>query len=51
MVAKDKTFIQHKLPKITSIFSAKNYVIYEEVKVSYTLDSNEILIISDSFTT
>lgn len=50
-IVKDDTIIQHNLPTITSIFSAKNYAIYETVKLANTLKSNDILIISDSLST
>jgi len=50
-VVKDDTIIQHKLPKITSIFSAENYAIFEGVKLANTLETNDILIISDSLST
>ena len=50
-VIKDDTVIQHKLPIITRIFSAKNYNIYEGVKLANTLESNDILLISDFLST
>jgi len=45
-VVKDDTSTQHKLPKITSIFSAENYSIYKGVKLANTLESKDILTIS-----
>ena len=50
-VVKDDLIIQHKLPKITSIFSAENYAIFEGVQLANTLETNDILIISDSLST
>ena len=50
-VIKDDLIIQHKLPKITNIFSAENYAIFEGVQLANTLETNDILIISDSFST
>jgi len=50
-VVKDDTIIQHKLLKITSIFSAENYSIFEGIKLANTLETNDILIISDSLST
>lgn len=46
-VVKDDTIIQHKLPKITSIFFAENYTIFAGVQLANTLETNYILIISD----
>lgn len=36
------------LPKITSIFSAKNYSIHERIKLANNLEQNNILIINHS---
>jgi len=46
-IVNEDTIIQHKLPEITSIFSAEIYAIYKGLKLSKTLEPN-ILIISDS---
>lgn len=50
-VVKDDEIIQHKLPIITSIFSAENYAIFVGVQLANTLETNDILIISDSLST
>lgn len=46
--AKNVITVQHKLPKIKIIFIAENYAIYEGIKLENTINSNDILIISDS---
>jgi len=49
LVVYNKTDIQHKLPAITYyIFTTENYGIFEAVKLANSLQTNNILIISNS---
>lgn len=48
-VVKVIIIMQHKLPEITSIFSAENYAIYETIKLANTLELNNTLIIIKHF--